>query len=84
MNRNCRYEANHAGLTFAHGFEYSPTKREGKESMRIGQTAPDFEAETTQGGYAFTTGSVTPGRSYFRTRRTSPRCAPPNSAIWLG
>src|SRR5436309_15866403 len=44
-----------AMLTFARGFERNllQPNRGGKESMKIGDTAPDFEAETSQGRIRF-------------------------------
>src|SRR2546423_6015305 len=42
-------------LTFARGFErnHLQPNRGGKTSMKIGETAPDFEAETSQGRIRF-------------------------------
>ena len=51
-------------------------------TLTIGETAPDFEAETTEGRIGSTTGSATRGRCCSRTRRTSPPCAPPSWATW--
>ena len=41
-------------------------------ALQIGDTAPDFDAETTEGRIAFTIGLGTPGVFSFHTRRTSP------------
>ena len=51
-------------------------------ALTIGDTAPDFEADTTEGRSASTTGSATRGRCCSRTRATSPRSARPSSATW--
>src|SRR5712664_2537306 len=40
-------------LTFAGGFESSSTESRRKKSMKIGEAAPDFEAETSQGKIRF-------------------------------
>ena len=40
-------------------------------TLRIGDTAPDFEADTTEGGSSSTTGWAMAGPSCSRTRRTS-------------
>ena len=50
----------------------------------IGDTAPDFEAETTEAKSVFTTGSATIGWCCSPTPRTLRRSAPPNSAPWRG
>jgi alkyl hydroperoxide reductase subunit AhpC len=52
--------------------------------MKIGETAPDFDAETTQGRIRFHDWIGDSWAVLFHTRKTSLRCAPPNSAIWLG
>jgi hypothetical protein len=52
--------------------------------LQIGDAAPDFEAETTEGPIASATGSTILGRSCSHIRRTSPQCAPPSSDTWPG
>ena len=51
-------------------------------SLRIGDEAPNFTAETTRARSTSTSGSATAGRSCSRTRRTSRPCARPSSATW--
>ena len=49
-------------------------------TLQIGQTAPDFEAETTDGRVRFHDWIGSNWALLFCTRRISPRCAPPSSA----
>ena len=58
------------------------TPRRNDMTLSIGSIAPDFTAETTQGPIRFHDWIGDIGRSSSRTPRRSPRCAPPNSAIW--
>ena len=51
-------------------------------SLTIGDTAPDFEADTTEARSASTTGSATAGPCCSRTRATSRPSARPSSATW--
>ena len=43
-------------------------------SLTIGDTAPDFEADTTEGRIGSTTGSATAGPCCSRTRDFTPVC----------
>ena len=47
--------------------------------IRIGDSVPDFTAETSLGRSTSMTSSATPGACCSRIRRTSRPCAPPNS-----
>ena len=51
-------------------------------ALQIGDTAPDFEAETTEGTISFHDWIGDSGRCCSRTRRTSRPCARPSSATW--
>ena len=51
-------------------------------ALTLGDTAPDFEADTTEGRIKFHDWSATAGRCCSRTPRTSRRSAPPSSATW--
>ena len=53
-------------------------------ALQIGDTAPDFEAETTEGRIRFHDWLGNSWGVLFRTRRISPRSARRNSATWLG
>jgi thioredoxin-dependent peroxiredoxin len=51
-------------------------------SIRLGDTAPDFQAETTQGTIHFHDGLVTAGLFFFLIQKTSHRFALLNLATW--
>lgn len=53
-------------------------------SLRIGDTVPDFEAESTQGKIAFHDWIGDGWAVLFSHPRTSPWCAPPRWATWPG
>jgi hypothetical protein len=63
-------------MTVAVGRRPFGTKEEVEDLMalQLGDVAPDFEAETTEGPVAFTSGSATPGA---RHDRTSASCRSP-------
>ena len=43
-------------------------------SPKIGDTAPDFEAETTEGRISFHDGSATPGLWFSHPKDATPMC----------
>jgi hypothetical protein len=51
-------------------------------SLKIGDTAPDFEIYTTEGPIKFMTGSAMAGQLSFPIRKISHRFAPPSLVTW--